>query len=162
MSRLKKLSESYQWVDSISNKTIIEFLKTNDMLQEIHTHFFKKYNISNTRFNVLVILYKGPKEGMFLSEIGEQMLVSNANITGLIDRLEKQKLVKRIRGKKDRRKIIARITDLGIQTIEEVIEHYRQWSNQIMNILEDDEKAELISLLTKLKKGIIYTHSSAF
>lgn len=161
MEKLKKLSESYEWVNQISNKVVIEIVKTNDILTEVHARFFNEYNISNTRFNVLVILYKGPEEGMFLSEIGEEMLVSSANITGLIDRLEKQKLVKRVRDKIDRRKILAKITDLGEETIVEIIDKYILWTNNIMNILEDDEKSTLIKLLKKIDQGIIKMEAEA-
>lgn len=155
VEHLKNLSENYQWVDKISNKVIIEIVKTNDMLTEVHDRFFSKYGISNARFNVLVLLYKGPEEGIQLSRIREQMLVSSANITGLIDTLEKQKLVERMRSKKDRRKILAKITDLGKETIEKVIENYIIWSNNVMEILENKEKEELLRLLKKLEQGVI-------
>ncbi|MCC5908866.1 MAG: MarR family transcriptional regulator [Clostridiaceae bacterium] len=155
MERLQKLSESYQWVEKIANKTIIEFLKTHDMLDEIHDRFFKQYNVSNTKFNILIVLYKGSKEGMYLSEISQQVLMSNANVTGLIDRLEKQNFVKRYRSDKDRRKIAARITNEGTITVEKIIGNYISWSKTVMGVLEDTEKKQLVELLTKLQKGII-------
>ncbi len=159
MDYLKSLSESYQWADKISNKVIIEMIRINDMLTEVHDRFFSKYDISNARFNVLVILYKGLEQERHLSKIGEQMLVSSANITGLIDGLEKQKLVKRVRNEKDRRKVIAKITDLGKEIIEEIIENYIIWSNNLMGILESEEKKQLLELLKKLEQGIIRTES---
>lgn len=156
MDKTKKLLESYDWVGEISNKTIIELQKASEILEEIHNSFFNRYGISNTKFNLLVILYNSKdRDGMILSEIGEQMLVTKANITGLVDRLEKQGYVRRCKHENDRRKIMASITDKGKEFMENVIEDYKQWSKDIMTILDDDEKAQMINLLKKIQKGLI-------
>ncbi len=155
MSKAKKLYESYEWVGEIANKTIIELQKTADILEEVHNEFFNRFNISSSKFNLLVILYTGPKEGMMLSEIGDEMLVTRANVTGLIDRLEKQGYVERKKDSEDRRKVIAVIADKGRDFIENIIEEYKKWSKDIMTILDDNEKNSLISSLKKIQKGII-------
>lgn len=155
MSKARRLYESYDWVGEIANKTIIELQKTAEILEEIHNDFFSGFGISSTKFNLLVILYNSPKEGIMLSEIGEQMLVTKANITGLVDRLEKQGYVKRKRDPKDRRKVIAGITNRGRDFIENTIEEYKKWSKDIMTILSDDEKNNLINCLKKIQNGII-------
>jgi len=155
MTKAKKLFESYEWVGEVSNRTIIELKKTSDILEEIHNKFFNRYGISSTKFNLLVILYTGPEEGMILSEIGESMLVTKANITGLVDRLEKQGYVERIRDSKDRRKIMATITLDGRKFTEKIMNRYKGWSKSVMRVLKDDEKSQLIELLKKMQTGLI-------
>nr|WP_280528536.1 MarR family transcriptional regulator [Tissierella praeacuta] len=125
------------------------------MLEEVHDRFFQAYDLSNTKFNVLVILYKGCTEEMYMSKIGERMLLSNANITGLIDRLEEQSLVKRVRSKEDRRKIVIKITEKGINSVEKVMEDYIKWSKKLMEVLTVEENNQLIKLLKTLQQGII-------
>lgn len=154
MNKLKKLMESYKWVEEIESRTIIELKKTAEMLEELHKKFFKKFKISYTKFNVLVLLYKGPSEGMMLSDIGNQMLVTKSNITGLIDRLEKQGLIRRVRHREDRRKILAVITPKGAEFTEKIIAKYKVWVKTVMKILDEKEKDELISVLQKLQKGL--------
>ncbi|WP_051003981.1 MarR family winged helix-turn-helix transcriptional regulator [Gottschalkia acidurici] len=149
--KIRGLMDGYNWVNEITNKTIIELKKTADILEEAHNNFFYKYDISNTKFNALAILYNGPKEGMILSEIGDQMLVTRGNITGLIDRLEKQKFVKRVRDDEDRRKIVVIITEEGKVFIEKVIEDYKKWTGVILQSIEVDEKNEFIRILKKFK-----------
>ena len=144
MERLEKLSENYKWIERIASRTNIELLKTKDMLEEVHDRFFQSYDLSNTKFNVLVILYKGCTEEMYMSKIGERMLLSNANITGLIDRLEEQSLVKRVRSKEDRRKIVIKITEKGINSVEKVMEDYIKWSKKLMEVLTVEENNQLI------------------
>lgn len=155
MSKAKKLFESYEWVGEVANKAIIELKKTADILEEIHNSFFNRYDISSTKFNLLVILYTGPEEGLMLSEIGESMLVTRANITGLIDRLEKQGYVKRKRDPEDRRKIMANITVEGRAFIGEIIEEYKQWTKSVMGVLDDAQKSQLIDLLKRMQVGLI-------
>ncbi|MEY8414767.1 MarR family winged helix-turn-helix transcriptional regulator [Tissierella praeacuta] len=155
MERLEKLSENYKWIERIASRTNIELLKTKDMLEEVHDRFFQSYDLSNTKFNVLVILYKGCTEEMYMSKIGERMLLSNANITGLIDRLEEQSLVKRVRSKEDRRKIVIKITEKGISSVEKVMEDYIKWSKKLMEVLTVEENNQLIKLLKTLQQGII-------
>ncbi|MBU5255529.1 MULTISPECIES: MarR family winged helix-turn-helix transcriptional regulator [Tissierella] len=155
MERLEKLSENYKWIERIASRTNIELLKTKDMLEEVHDRFFQAYDLSNTKFNVLVILYKGCTEEMYMSKIGERMLLSNANITGLIDRLEEQSLVKRVRSKEDRRKIVIKITEKGINSVEKVMEDYIKWSKKLMEVLTVEENNQLIKLLKTLQQGII-------
>jgi MarR family 2-MHQ and catechol resistance regulon transcriptional repressor len=155
LERLKRMAESYAWVEGIASRTIIEFKKTHEMLEEVFENYFQEYDISDSKFNLLVILYNSSEKGLMLSEIGDRMLVTKANITGLIDRLEKQGLVKRIRDDTDRRKIQAVITKKGISFTEEVMRKYKEWSGDIMNILNDDEKSRLINIMSKLQKGLV-------
>ncbi|MBB6217112.1 MarR family 2-MHQ and catechol resistance regulon transcriptional repressor [Anaerosolibacter carboniphilus] len=158
MAKLKGLLEGYSWVDEITNKVIIELKKTSDILEELHSQFFSRYGISNTKFNVLAILYNGPMEGMILSEISELMLVTKGNMTGLIDRLEKQGFVERIRDDDDRRKISAVITEEGRVFTQMVIEDYKRWTKEILVDIKMEEKNELILTLKKIQNGIVIAH----
>ena len=153
--KIKGLLEGYSWVNEISNKAIVELKRTSDILEEAHNNFFDKYDISNTKFNALVIIYNGPNEGMILSEIGEQMLVTKGNITGLIDRLEKQEFVTRVRDDVDRRKILVTMTEQGKIFIEKVIEDYKEWTNKILLNIQVDEKNEFIRILKKIQDEIV-------
>lgn len=155
LERLEKLSENYGWIEKIGSKTVIELLKTKDMLEELHDRFFSLYNFSNTKFNVLVILYKGTGEEMYMSKIGERMLLSSANITGLVDRLEEEAYVKRVRSLEDRRKIVVEITEKGIECIERIMADYIIWSENLMGVMSLEENNQLIHLLKVLQEGII-------
>ncbi|MCT4566219.1 MAG: MarR family transcriptional regulator [Maledivibacter sp.] len=155
MNKRKQIYESYNWIGEIANKTIVELKKTAEILEETHNNFFNKFDISSTKFNLLVILYNAPEEGMTLSEIGGEMLVTKANITGLVDRLEKQGFVTRRRHHRDRRKVMAAITKPGREFTERVIGEYKVWSKDVMTILGDDEKSRLLGLFRKLQTGLI-------
>lgn len=155
MERLEKLSESYGWIEKTANKTTVELLKTKDMLEELHDRFFGLYNFSNTKFNVLVILYKDLGKEVYMSQISERMLLSNANITGLVDRLEEEGFVRRVRSLEDRRKIVVEITYKGNKKVQEIMDDYIIWSENLMSALSLEENKKLIELLQSLQKGLL-------
>ena len=154
MSKLKLLFGDLEAKDERSEVLISELRKMVTTIDTTHNAFFGKYDISLSKFGVLLILYDNSVDGVMLSYIGEQLLVSKANITGLIDRLEKQGLVVRIRDNDDRRKISATLTDKGKKFTEMIMEKYREWSARIFLLIEDDEREKLISLLQKLQAKI--------
>lgn len=155
MYKVKKIFESGDGEGKIINKTLYELQKTASMLQEMNNGFFSKFNVSSTKFNLLVVLYNGSKEGMILSDIGEEMVITRASITGLVDRLEKQNLVIRKRDAIDRRKIMALITNEGSVLVEEIIKEYKKWLKKVTMSIDDNEKEQLIDILLKIEKGLI-------
>ncbi|PAB58322.1 MarR family transcriptional regulator [Anaeromicrobium sediminis] len=154
MEKLQKLLEHYKWAQLRSTKVVLEIKKTTDMLEYVHSNFFEKYGTTNTKFNVLVILSKGPEEGMMLSEIGEKMVVTKANMTGLIDRLEKDGLVERVRDLQDRRKIRAVLTTNGRKFVEDLVEKYSIWIKTFMDDY-DEETEQLFSLMKLIQERTV-------
>ena len=77
------------------------------------------YNITMEQLVVLEILaYKGD---MNMTELSHAVWKQNANITRIVDKLEKKKLVVRNAVEGDRRAILISITELGKQLFETVI-----------------------------------------
>jgi len=57
--------------------------------------------LTESQFNILdALLHLGP---LSQKQLGDKLLKSGGNITMVVDNLEKQNLVKRVRGEKDRR-----------------------------------------------------------
>ncbi|MCT4592738.1 MAG: MarR family transcriptional regulator [Anaeromicrobium sp.] len=159
MEKLQKLSEHYKWAQFQSTKVALEIKKTTEMIEYVHSNFFEKYGTTNTKFNVLVILSRGPKEGMMLSEIGEKMVVTKANMTGLIDRLEKDGLVERIRDSKDRRKIRAVLTTKGKDFVEKLVEVYSIWIKTFMDGYQK-ETEQIFSLMKLIQDRTMVLNES--
>lgn len=93
-----------------------------------------------------VLLNDGP---MTLKKIGERLFVSGANITCVIDNLEKVGFVKRVPSNIDRRMILAELTEDGKSKIETL---YPQNSKNILetaSMLTSIELSELKDLLSK-------------
>jgi DNA-binding MarR family transcriptional regulator len=65
---------------------------------------------------VLRIL-RGAPEGLACSDIGARMISRDPDITRLLDRLEKRRFISRTRETKDRRMVVTRITQGGLEAL---------------------------------------------
>ena len=74
-----------------------------------------KGNISFPQFFLLT--YLSSEEYLTMSDIAKKMGHSTAAATGLVDRLEKLGYVERVHAAEDRRKIMVRITNLGVELV---------------------------------------------
>jgi MarR family 2-MHQ and catechol resistance regulon transcriptional repressor len=80
-------------------------------------------------------------------------VVTKANVTGLIDRLEREGLVQRD-SHSDRRVTLAKLTEQGAALLEAALPHHRQLLSELLSCLTGEEKEQLIALLTKLRRGL--------
>ena len=107
-----------------------------------------EFGISGAQYNVLRILKGVYPEGHARCAIAMRMIERSPDITRIIDRLEKQGLVERIRTEEDRRMSITKITGKGIEIVNKVnplvsIEHAESTANL------SDEECKLLSELTE-------------
>ena len=83
---------------------------------------------------------------MLQKQLIYKILKSTANITTVIDNLEKRSLVKRIRQEADRRYITVELTDKGRKLIQEIFPEHVKHINEEMAILSKEEKLHLKNL----------------
>jgi DNA-binding MarR family transcriptional regulator len=74
-----------------------------------------KGNISFPQFFLLT--YLSSEDYLTMSDIAKKMGHSTAAATGLVDRLEKLTYVERMHASEDRRKIMVRITAMGVELV---------------------------------------------
>ncbi|GBF32941.1 transcriptional regulator [Desulfocucumis palustris] len=125
-----------------------------DTLEDVFSMHFARYGLSWPKFNALIHLYMAGDRGLTQSELGKKMLVSRANITGLIERLEKDSLVIRNADPSDKRVFRVCLTDRAIILMNSFIPVHNNFIHKIMSALDRNEKEVFISLLEKLKKGL--------
>jgi MarR family 2-MHQ and catechol resistance regulon transcriptional repressor len=105
-----------------------------------------------SQFGVLEALYhKGP---LCQRDIGSKILKSSGNITLVIDNLEKQNLVSRVKDENDRRYFTINLTESGTELIARVFADVEAAIVTEMAALDDEEQVLLGQLCKKLgKKG---------
>jgi DNA-binding MarR family transcriptional regulator len=94
----------------------LDLLRTTDMLSRPLAQVLKKEDLSAEQYNVLRIL-RGSPEGLPCGEIAGRMITRAPDITRLVDRLEKRRLVSRHREEKDRRTVMTNITPQGLELL---------------------------------------------
>lgn len=151
---LEQLLDAYEWIGDISSKVIINLVKTTKIFEEIFSKHYKKFDLSEPQFNVLYLLSLEEK-GVTLSELGERMLVTRANITKLMDRMEASGLVQRIENEEDRRSVKAQLTDKGAELLDKIIPFHVALSKELTSFLTDADKERANELLTKIQRELI-------
>jgi DNA-binding MarR family transcriptional regulator len=94
----------------------LDLLRTTDMLSRGLVRVLKTEELSATQYNVLRIL-RGSPNGLPCGEIASRMITRDPDITRLLDRLEKRRLISRCRETEDRRMVVARITPDGLRLL---------------------------------------------
>lgn len=118
----------------------------------------KKESLTLPQLDILVCL--GRAEGLTLGEIGERLMVTGGNITGVMDRLEKSGFVFRDRDKEDRRIIRAKLTPKGILLHKDILPIFQKKWKEIVGILDLEEQRHLNRLLKKFSHGLFAMASS--
>lgn len=92
-------------------------LRTADLLQSELNQLLKAEDLSHPLYNVLRILRGAGAEGLPCSEISARLVTRDPDVTRLVDRLEKRRLVRRARNPDDRRVVRVRITEAGLEML---------------------------------------------
>jgi DNA-binding MarR family transcriptional regulator len=103
------------------------------------------------RFDVMSALERKAAGGMTMTELSRHLMVSNGNVTGLIDRLVVEGLVVRLAHKEDRRAIFVRLTSKGAQRFQVMARAHEAWVGEILAGFGSTDTDALIGLLGALK-----------
>ena len=104
--------------------------------------------ITESQYYVLDTLYhSGP---LTQKSIGEKVFRSGGNITLVIDNLEKQEYVKRVRGEEDRRYFTIHLTKAGKKMMDKIFPKFLKAATDEMSSLNDEEHNELQRLSKKV------------
>lgn len=111
-------------------------------------HDLARHGLTTPQFGVLEALYHlGP---LTLGELAGKLLVTGGNITYVMDRLEREGLVQRVRSESDRRVVTAELTCEGRELLDRIFPDHAEIIEEAMGVLDASEREELHRLLKKL------------
>ena len=126
----------------------IRFLRFNLLSSKKLQEDLEKLDLTPPQFYVLATI--GYAGGLAFSEIGQKMMVTVSNLTGIVDRLEKKDVVARERDSRDRRVIRVTLTDKGLKIYKNTIPIFERSISQFFSPLTKAQQKELASLLRRL------------
>ncbi len=115
---------------------------------------FRRYGLSQPQFTVLMTLRRSSPDGITLTELARSIFVTNTNITGLVDRLERDGRVERRRDPDDRRAQRVALTSRGRLTLERVWERHPVMLEAAFSGLAEPERRTLARLLDRLMASL--------
>ena len=122
--------------------------KAHDKLKKVHAKHLGTEKLTTPQFGVLDVLMK--KGSIPLKRISDELMVTGANITCVMDNLEKEDLVRRVHSKSDRRVINAELTNKGKLKLDKIYPDHVKSLTEFSKKLTEAEMKQLAGLLTKL------------
>ncbi|WP_315838733.1 MarR family transcriptional regulator [Bradyrhizobium prioriisuperbiae] len=130
------------WLRLLTCTTLIE--------GEVRSRLRERFDVTLPRFDLMAQLDKAP-DGMTLSDVSKRMMVSNGNVTGLVERLVESGHIDRRTSEEDRRVQVIRLTKLGRAVFRKMAAEHEIWIASFFSELTEKDVKELMRLLGKAK-----------
>ncbi len=124
--------------------------QTNGLRKNIDRKLTKEFGVSLSRFDVLAALERGGKGGLKAGALTKMLVVSDGNTTQVTDKLVRDGLVRRAKGKDDGRVVIYALTTEGAKLFKTMAAENRQWVANAFSALSHGELTQLKTLVNKI------------
>ncbi len=126
---------------------------SNLIVHRVRQGLHQDFETTLPRFDVLAQLHRAEKP-LSMGALSERLMVTNGNITGLVDRLTREGKVARSPSAADRRVQMVSLTEAGKAQFADMARDNRCWVTDMMAALSRQEKQALFDLLGRLKQSI--------
>src|SRR6201997_1398578 len=130
------------WLRLLTCTTLIE--------GAVRSRLRERFDVTLPRFDLMAQLDRAP-DGMTLSDVSKRMMVSNGNVTGLVERLVESGHLDRRTSDTDRRVQVIRLTRLGGAGVRRMAAEHGTGTADIFADLTPKDVRELMRLLAKTK-----------
>lgn len=139
-----------------AHEAVLSIYYTAAKMKKKADEFFRPYGLTDVQFNVMMLLKHqgGEKGGLAQAQLSDMMLVNRANITSLIDRMEKAELVQRTTPPGDRRFNIIVLTEKGRTLLDTVEAAYIAEVQRLVSSLKEPELQKLIESLQRVRAAV--------
>ncbi|GAB2767763.1 MarR family winged helix-turn-helix transcriptional regulator [Amycolatopsis magusensis] len=138
--------------DSGTMAAVTGIMRVQQIIQSAVDGALKPHGLTFARYEALVLLTFAKRSSLPMRVMGERLQLHPTSVTNIVDRLEKDGLVKRVPHPTDRRTTLVEITDGGRKRREEATEAVTAIGFGL-NGLTDRQTQQLIELLTKVRKA---------
>jgi MarR family transcriptional regulator, 2-MHQ and catechol-resistance regulon repressor len=149
------LKEELKLVKPLANlehEALLNIYYTAVVMKKKAIDSLKPFGVTDVQLNLLMMLrHQGGTEGLSQARLSELMVVGKANVTGLVDRLERDNLIRRT-DTKDRRYNIIQLTDKGQKLLDKIEPSYSKEVFRLMGSFTKQDLKELTRLLEKARK----------
>jgi DNA-binding MarR family transcriptional regulator len=133
------------WLRLLTCTTLIE--------GEVRSRLRARFDVTLPRFDLMAQLEKAP-DGLTLGELSRRMMVSNGNITGLVERLVDSGHIVRVPHVTDRRIAYVKLTDAGRAAFAAMAREHADWIGGLFAGLPPSDARTLLRLLGQLKQSV--------
>lgn len=107
-----------------------------------------------TRVQWIALYYLGREESISQKELAERMNIKESSVARLIDRMERDSLVERIKNEDDKRITNLRLTDKGIQYRIRLLPEGEEFEKLLYKNISDKDMRTFITVLSKMVSNL--------
>jgi DNA-binding MarR family transcriptional regulator len=167
---LLEAAREFPDLDASAAEAFMHLLRTGDDVFAVTERNLTEHAISHGRFGVLMLLWRGgqPRMGKTTAdkndscggprtpaELAEAAGVTRATMTGLVDTLERDGLVRREPDPDDRRMMSVRLTGKGERFLHDLLPSHFKVIAEMMTPLSENERRTLVRLLGKIQQHAV-------
>ena len=131
----------------------VKLVRASSTFGKLTLKHISTFGLTEPQFGVLEVLgHLGP---LTFTDLSRKRLVSSGNMTCVVDNLEKEGLVERVRNSRDRREILVSLTAKGKKLFDEIFIQHAEYVTKIAAVLTPDEQEALSLLLKKLGLSLV-------
>ncbi len=158
-------AKEFPELDPSAMYAFVTLLHAHDTVWKQKSAHFAENGITQGRFMVMIMLMEKEGEGCPTvhtpAEIAEQLQVTRASVTGLLDSLEKDAFVRREPDPNDRRMTSVYLTEKGQAFLDAFLPPHFSLITKLMGGLSVKERETLVRLLNKLIEGVQHCQHEA-
>ncbi|HEX5936021.1 MAG TPA: MarR family transcriptional regulator [Pseudorhizobium sp.] len=132
----------------------LRMLSTTKLITtEIRRRLRAEFGATLPQFDLMAQLHR-EEAGLRLGELSRRTMVTNGNVTGLVERLETEGLVRRVTPDEDRRVTVAQLTPEGAERFSVMAAAHERWLRELLEDLDVDVVESLWSNIGRLKTSV--------
>ena len=136
-----------------AHETVLGIVYTASLLNKQGSRLLRKFGLTEAQFNILMLLRHQSDNGrMNQTVLGDMLLVNRSNVTGLVDRLERDGLVRRVDDPEDRRVNLVEMTEAGRERLAIAKVDYFARVEQVLAGLSVEQRKALVELLDSVRR----------
>jgi DNA-binding MarR family transcriptional regulator len=156
---LHEAAQQFPGLDPAAMEAYLHMLRTGTDCLEYGHEYLSAHGVSSGRFTVIMLLLRqqacGEKNKTVTpAELADMAGCTRATMTGLIDTLERDNLVKRAPDALDRRMMTVSLTPKGTALLTKMLPGHFKRIADLMACLTEPERKTLVRLLTKISSQI--------
>lgn len=137
------------------HEALLNIYYTASLLKKKAGDFLQPFGLTDVQFNLMMLLrHQGGAKGLNQAQLSKMMLVNRANITSLIDRMEKADLVARTHNPADRRHNIIKLTSRGEKVLAKIEPLYAKEVKKVMAPLKEVQQKSMIAMMEKVRENV--------
>jgi len=144
-------SKRYRNVDPTAVEAYLNLLRVASDVLDSTEQYFNGHGTSQGRFTVLCLLNRNPEVPLCPADLAQRAGVTRATMTGLLQGLEGEGLIKRTSSDDDKRMFFVELTARGRRYLDNVLPDFFRRIGGLMDGVNDRERSTMLKLLEKVR-----------